>query len=87
MQRQSPMAHIEHPLPTTEEADERGHMRRAASDRAQTAIWIWFLATLAVLIALGVAWGVGSRIHAPRAPQLNPELPALPGMPPQPQPK
>jgi hypothetical protein len=81
------MAHIEHHLPTPEEAQERGHMRRAASDRAQTGIWIWFLASLAVLIALGVAWGVSSRISAPRAPQLDPDLPALPGLPPQPQPK
>lgn len=80
------MAHIQHPLPTPGEAEERGHMRRAASDRAQTVIWIWFLATLAVLIALGVAWGVGSRI-SPRAPQLRPELPTLPGLPPEPQPK
>jgi hypothetical protein len=80
------MAHIEHPLPTPEEAQDRGRMRRASSDRAQTVVWIWFLATLAVLIALGVAWGVGTRI-SPRAPELEPELPSLPGLPPRPQPK
>ncbi len=59
-------------------------MRRAASDGAQAAIWIWFLITLAVLIALGVAWGLRQRL-SPSMPQLQPELPTLPGRPPEPQ--
>lgn len=77
------MAQIDHPLPTAEEARERGRMRQAAGDGAQAVIWVWFLAMLAVLIALGVAWGLRHRI-APRAPVLEPELPSLPGKPPQP---
>jgi hypothetical protein len=78
------MAHLNHSLPAPEEARERGQMRRAASDGTQAAIWIWFLIMLAVLIALGVAWGLRQRI-SPSAPQLEPELPTLPGQPPQPQ--
>lgn len=78
------MAHVEHPLPMTEEARERGR-RKPASDGAQAAIWFTFLAVLALLIALGVAWGLTRRISAP-APDLQPELPSLPGQQPAPQP-
>jgi hypothetical protein len=77
------MAHVNHPLPAPGEARERGQMRRAASDGAQAAIWIWFLVMLAVLIALGVAWGLRQRL-SPNAPDLEPELPTLPGQAPRP---
>jgi hypothetical protein len=63
---------------------EQGKMRKAASDGAQAAIWIWFLAMLAVLIVLGVAWGLRHRV-SPHAPDLQPELPTLPGKTPEPQ--
>lgn len=58
-------------------------MRRAKSDGAQAAIWTWFLVMLTVLIALGLAWGLRQRFW-PRAPELAPELPTLPGKPPEP---
>jgi hypothetical protein len=76
--------HVDHPLPTPEEARERGQMRRAASDGTQTAVWVWFLVTLAVLVALGVAWGLRHRL-SPQLPNVEPELPTLPGKPPEPQ--
>jgi hypothetical protein len=76
--------HVDHPLPTPEEARERGRMRRAASDGTQAAIWVWFFAMLALLIALGVAWGLQHRI-APELPEMQPQLPTLPGKPPEPQ--
>lgn len=76
------MTHVDHPLPP-EEARERGQ-RRAASDGAQAAIWFTFLAVLALLIALGVAWGLTQRL-SPRALDLDPALPSLPGRPPTPQ--
>jgi hypothetical protein len=60
-------------------------MRRAAGDGAQAAIWVWFLATLAILIALGVAWGLRHRV-SPQLPEMQPELPTLPGRPPEPRP-
>ena len=75
------MTHIDHPLPP-EEARQRGQ-RRAASDGAQAAIWFTFLALLALLVALGVAWGLTHRI-SPRAPEVGPALPSLPGQPPTP---
>ena len=77
------MAHVNHSLPAPDEARERGQMRRAASDGVQAAVWIWFLVMLAVLIALGVAWGLRQRI-SPSVPELKPELPTLPGRPPEP---
>ena len=76
------MTHVDHPLPP-EEARQRGQ-RRAASDGAQAAIWFTFLAVLAVLIALGLAWGLTQRV-SPQAPDLRPELPTLPGQQPTPQ--
>jgi hypothetical protein len=77
------MAHLDHPLSVPEEAPERGRLRKATSDGAQAAIWFTFLAVLALLIALGVAWGLTHRI-SPRAPQLQPDLPSLPGQQPAP---
>jgi hypothetical protein len=77
------MAHLDHPLSVPEEAPERGRLRKANSDGAQAAIWFTFLAVLALLIALGVAWGLTHRI-SPRAPQLQPDLPSLPGQQPAP---
>lgn len=77
------MAHLDHSLPTPGESPERGRLRKSADDGAQAAIWFTFLAVLAVLIALGVAWGLTHRI-SPRAPQLQPELPSLPGQQPAP---
>jgi hypothetical protein len=76
------MAHLDNSLPTPAEARERG-LRKPANDGAQAAIWFTFLAVLAVLIALGVAWGLTQRI-SPRAPQLQPDLPSLPGQQPAP---
>lgn len=63
---------------------EQGKLRKAADDGAQAAIWVWFLVMLGVLIVLGVAWGVRHRVN-PHAPDLQPELPTLPGKTPEPQ--
>jgi hypothetical protein len=63
---------------------DQGKLRKAASDGAQAAIWIWFLAMLAVLVVLGVGWGLSHRVN-PHAPDLQPELPTLPGKTPEPQ--
>lgn len=78
------MAPVEqHPLPSPEEARERGKMRKAASDGAQAAIWVWFFVMLAAVVVLAAAWGLRHRL-TPRAPDLQPSLPALPGQPPEP---
>lgn len=78
------MAHLDHSLPAPEEAPDRSRLRKSANDGAQAAIWFTFLVMLALLIALGVAWGLTHRI-SPRAPQVQPELPSLPGQQPAPQ--
>ena len=48
-----------HPRPSAVEALERGHMRKAASDHTQRAIWRSVCALLGVLLvlALALAWG------------------------------
>ena len=62
---------------------EHGKLR-AASDGTQAAVWIWILAMVGVLIVLGAAWGLRHRF-IPHAPDLQPELPTLPGKTPEPQ--
>ena len=63
---------------------EPGKLRKAASDGAQAAVWIWFLVMLLVLIVAGAVWGLGHRLSV-RAPELSPALPTLPGKMPHPE--
>jgi hypothetical protein len=63
---------------------DQGKLRRAASDGAQAAVWVGFLITLVVLLVLGVAWGLSHRLSI-QTPGVSPELPTLPGKPPEPQ--
>ena len=50
-----------HPRPSAIEALERSKMRHPASDRVQRSIWVWFFVTLALLLTLGVVFGLRQR--------------------------
>jgi hypothetical protein len=78
-------SHPDHPHPTPEQHRERGKLRRAASDGTQAAVWVAFFVGLALSIALALAWGLTHRF-SPQLPEVDPELPSLPGRTPQPQP-
>jgi hypothetical protein len=58
------------------ERSARGELTKSERRGVLTAIWLWFLLALALLVALGVSW---LRSHQPwlRGPSLDPE-PALP---------
>lgn len=77
--------HIDHSRPTPEQHRERGKLRRAASDGTQAAVWVSFFVGLALLIALALAWGFRHRLSL-QLPEVDPELPSVPGRPPQPAP-
>jgi uncharacterized membrane protein len=62
----------------------QGKLGNAASHGARAAVWIWFLVTIAVLVVLAVGWAISHRV-SPHAPDLQPELPTLPGKTPEPQ--
>jgi hypothetical protein len=47
-----------HPRPSAIEALERSKMRHPASDRVQRLIWTWFFVILALLLTLGVVFGL-----------------------------
>jgi len=47
-----------HPRPSAIEALERSKMRRSASARVQQLIWVWFFVILALLLTLGVVFGL-----------------------------
>lgn len=65
---------------------EQGKLRKAASDGFQAAVWVGFFVMLAVLVVLGIGWGLSQRwsLHAPES---LPTLPTLPGKTPEPQPQ
>ena len=56
---------IHHPRPSVADALERGHLRRAASERTQRTIWVAFYIGLGVLLAIGLAAGLLH--HSPAA--------------------
>ncbi|HVY30676.1 MAG TPA: hypothetical protein VHB79_29155 [Polyangiaceae bacterium] len=65
---------------------DHGKLRKAASDGFQAAVWVGFFALLALLLVLGIGWGLSQRwsLHAPDS---LPVLPTLPGKTPEPQPQ
>jgi hypothetical protein len=49
----------DHPRPSPAEAAERSHMRRASDDDTQRKVWLGFYVGMALLLVLGVAFGLG----------------------------
>ena len=52
----------DHPRPSTIEAEERSHLRRALDDTTQRKVWLGFYVGMGVLLVLGIAFGL--RQHA-----------------------
>lgn len=48
----------DHPRPSTLEAEERSHMRHALDDDKQRTVWLGFYVGMALLLVLGVAFGL-----------------------------
>jgi fatty acid desaturase len=62
---------------------DQGKMRKAAGDGVQATVWVLALVSLAVLLAVGVGWGLTNRFSI-QSPGVSPDLPTLPGSPPEP---
>jgi hypothetical protein len=64
----------DHPRPSTIEAEERSHLRRALDDETQRKVWLGFYVGMALLLVLGVAFGL--RQHTDTGEALPPPPPA-----------
>ena len=62
MSRASGDTAADHPRPSTIEAEERSHLRRALDDTTQRKVWLGFYVGMGVLLVLGIAFGL--RQHA-----------------------
>jgi hypothetical protein len=63
---------------------DQGKMRKAAGDGVQATVWVVALLALAVVLAVGVVWGLKNRFSI-QSPGVGPDLPTLPGRTPEPQ--